>query len=257
MAFSLTSFNTSEFRVLRPSVADFSEFIIILTPYLPSSEFSELEIKLTYSSTFEYYFSVSLDGQPVPYDFQSDNIRIQMFTSEEYSSVRIDYPVECYIPTCPESLFLEQTLLPFSSSDNGSGDGSAPVDLTSVIEALSALDTKLSNKIDSLDVQIPDDLNSKLSTLQSNIQNLDLSSLNIGDILLGSSLNGNMCRYKDGDTVRIQGLLGDFTVVWSNFLRFGDQDYTVFYQVSRDVGGGVLKYQFVPEALVFYPTEVI
>ncbi len=59
MAFSLTSYNSSTFRVLRSAVADLSEFIIILTPYLPTSEFSELEIKLTYSSSFEYYCNYS------------------------------------------------------------------------------------------------------------------------------------------------------------------------------------------------------
>lgn len=136
MAFALSTFNTSGFRLLRSSVADLSEFIIILTPYLPSSDFSELEIKLTYSSAFEYYFTVTLNGESVPYDFQSDNIRLQMFSSEEYAFFKVEYPVECYVSSCPESLFLEQTLLPFCFSDNGSGDASTPVDSSSRMPSL-------------------------------------------------------------------------------------------------------------------------
>lgn len=113
-----------------------------------------------------------------------------------------------------------------------SGGGSSTVDLASVLDAISALDTKVS----SLDFQIPENLN-----------------------FIEQSLNGNGSRYKDGENVKVVSFTSKFKVISSQYIRTDTQLYTVMYKLQRETvadSGTFDEIHYIPEQLVYIASEV-
>ncbi len=140
--------------------------------------------------------------------------------------------------------------------------GSATVDLTPVLNAVETVDAKLNiftaivDKLNSLDIQIPDDLATKLENLSTQVSTVDLSSL-ANFKFIDKSLNGNISRYRDGQEVKVANVVGEFKVDSSVFVRSDSNAYTVIYRLLRkDDSGSFSEVHYVPEALVYIQSEV-
>ncbi|MDD3466637.1 MAG: hypothetical protein PHE67_05750 [Campylobacterales bacterium] len=142
----------------------------------------------------------------------------------------------------------DSPLTPFFASAFGS---SSPVDLSSVLTAISNLDSKIQN----LDLQIPDDLGLKIQSLNTQVSNLDLSSLpsSLSPIDL-TDLNGNYCKYPNG-TLVYYGAYGIHEVVKSYLSLTADNQLTPFYVLRRNIAlegaEPLYVYNSVPQDYVF------
>ena len=105
------------------------------------------------------------------------------------------------------------TQFPVSVFSSGTSS-SGFVDLSPVLSAISALDGKIS-------------------------------------VLPIESLNGNGSRYKDGESLKVTGLLGDFVVDASFMCRVNANSYTVMCKLTSDG-----KTHYIPESLLYSANEV-
>ena len=120
---------------------------------------------------------------------------------------------------------------------------------TSLLPRFDALDSKL----DSLDVQVPDDLAAKLVNLDTAISNIDLGSIG-SSFVTADSVDGNFCKFIPGDLV-YYGLYGTWEVVNSSFVLVSEDTYTPVYfirQITSDDGVVPVTYRYnkVPQSVL-------
>lgn len=185
------------------------------------------------------------------------------FSLGRYPSINIEYDDSVYLCSAypfvhvsSSNLSIVNTL--FGGSSGGSSGGSN-VDLSSVTSSLNSIFSalnSLSDQIYHLDLQIPDDLSSKIQALDAQVSNIDLSSLpmNLTPLDL-TDLNGNYCKYPNG-TLVYYGAYGIHEVVKSSLSLTADNQLTPFYVVRRNVNpdeNGVPEYVYnnVPQDYLF------
>jgi len=119
------------------------------------------------------------------------------------------------------------------------------------------------SKIDALDLQIPDNLNTQLSELSDDIANIDLaplSNISLPASLTGltpidiTNLDGNFCKFVAGDLVFF-GLYGIWEVVKASFILVDENHFTPSYQIRQVVSEEsvtpvVFRYIDVPQSVL-------